>query len=95
MNSSGENLKEELGQLRASMVKLPEADGYLRLFDDFLEHHEFGLALVMVCDYLLEPAVPQTDAATIEKIHLLQVGLGIEDDYVERLQTKASLRDSR
>lgn len=43
----------------------PEAAGYLKFFDDFLEEGEFGLALHALCDYLLEPDVPAVDGGFI------------------------------
>jgi hypothetical protein len=44
------------------------------LFDEFLEHREFDLALDVLCDFLLEPDVPapaENEFQQIASLHLL------------------------
>jgi hypothetical protein len=90
---------QELGtqELRISVAKLrpilegPEQQGYLLLFDEFLDEHEFGLALHCVCDYLLEPQAPAPHPATVERIALLHSVMQIEDECLKSLHQKAEL----
>jgi hypothetical protein len=59
------------------------------VFDEFLREHEWGLALHVVCDYLLEPATPPAAAELIEEIQGLHKAMGIEDSCAIDLRRKA------
>ncbi len=60
-------------ELEAQLQKLKDglSDGVdlerSKLFDEFMREHEFGLALHLLCDYLLEPTT-QPAAPTIVKL---------------------------
>ena len=59
------------------------------LFDEFVEQHEWELALHAVCDYLLEPTTLAPPAAVIQQIQILHEAMRIEDTCVADLRGKA------
>jgi hypothetical protein len=83
-----QDLANRLEDLRHILTGKPEAAGYLKFFDDFLEEGEFGLALHAVCDYLLEPDVPAVDGPTMERIRYLHTSMEIRDECVDQLNAK-------
>jgi hypothetical protein len=58
------------------------------LFDDFLENREFGLALDVLCDFLLEPNVPPLTETEFNEITTLHTLMEVQDDYLLRLRDK-------
>jgi hypothetical protein len=63
-----QNVKSELQVLRGSVAGLPGAEEFLKLFDEFVREYEFGLALEIVCDRLLDPAVTAPTAEVVSRI---------------------------
>jgi hypothetical protein len=61
---------------------------FLDLFDEFMREQEFGLALHVVCDYILEPNSPTVTNATVEQIRCLHTEMEIIDHCVEHLQNR-------
>jgi hypothetical protein len=60
------------------------------LFDEFVREHEFGLALHVICDHLLESKTQPT-TTLIRKIEALHAAMKIKDNCVASLQKKAAL----
>jgi hypothetical protein len=60
--------------------------GFLNLFDEFVRETELGLALHVVCDFMLEPDSPKIDGATIDRVEALHTAMDMEDECVERLR---------
>lgn len=58
------------------------------LFDDFLANREFGLALNVLCDFLLEPDVPPLSESEFNEIALLHTLMEVQDDCLVRLRDK-------
>ena len=58
-------------------------------FDEFVEQHEWELALHVVCDYLLEPTTQAPPAAVTQQIQTLHEAMEIEDTCVADLRRKA------
>lgn len=85
-----QELKSSLAQLRP-ILEGPEQQGYLALFDELVEHHEFGLALHCVCDYLLEPQTAAPDQVTAQRITWLHSAMQIEDECIESLRERVKL----
>jgi hypothetical protein len=65
------------------------------LFDEFLENREFGLALDVLCDFLLEPETRSVTEAELKDIAALRARMEVDDQYFLRLRDKRqrSLRD--
>jgi uncharacterized protein with HEPN domain len=68
---------------------IPEAEPKFVLFDEFLSVHEFGLALLTLCDLLLEPEAPALSPELLSELYDLYSLMGIEDDCIERLRHKS------
>jgi len=64
-------------------------DDVNQFFDDFVREHEWGLALHVVCDYLLEPEVQAVPLAVIQQIEALHEAMGIVDTCATDLRRKA------
>jgi hypothetical protein len=65
-------------QLVADVPHLAQSEGYYRLFNEFVNEGEFGLALDAVLDYLGENpslSVPQSAIQTLEWLH---AAMGLE-----------------
>jgi hypothetical protein len=60
--------------------------GFLNLFDEFMRENELGLALDVVCDFILGPDSPRIDGATIDRLEALHLAMNMKDDCVERLR---------
>ena len=84
-------LAEEIVALR-DMLPSPLDAKFARFFEEYIEHHEFGLALDCICDYLLEPATPPTSASVLGQIEKLRGLMKVEDDCFAKLQRKAAGR---
>jgi hypothetical protein len=83
-----QDLIDKLQELRPILVCSGDTR-FLELFDDLLDHHEFGLALNCVCDYLLDIEASAPDSLTIERVKVLHAAMQVEDDCVVRLLAKA------
>jgi len=84
--------QEETGQRLTSLrAVLSEGQGLNahQIFDEFVREHEWGLALHVVCDYLLEPATQAAPIAVIQQIQILHEAMAIEDTCVADLRAKA------
>jgi hypothetical protein len=80
-------LEVQLGCLRSELLS-DQARGFLDLFDDFMLHDEFGLALITVCDFLLEPNSPPVSKSVIDLIRHLQAVMHVDDSSVDLLNKK-------
>jgi hypothetical protein len=86
---SRQELKDQLEVLKDLLPKGVDPK-CSKLFDEFMREHEFGLALHVICDYLLEPTTQSATAAIIQQIQILHAAMKIEDDCVADLQKKAA-----
>jgi hypothetical protein len=66
----------------------PRGETYCALFDDFLSHHEFGLAFDVLCDFLLEPDAPPPTEPQFKEIALIHNMMELQDQYLLRLRDK-------
>jgi hypothetical protein len=88
-----EALRKELqAQLRSLLPVLLAESGrpFLNLFDEFVENHEFELAVHVVCDFMLEPNSPPVSTSTVEQIRRLHVAMEIDNHCVENPQSQKS-----
>ena len=67
------------GELNGLRLVLPEGGKECALFDEFIREDEFGLALHVVCDYLLTPDSARVDHGTTSRIERLHFAMGIDD----------------
>jgi len=83
-------MKELQSQLQAlrSVLLIEGGRSFLDLFDEFMEHREFGLALHAVCDFILDPDSPRVSKPILDQIQLLHAAMRIDDNCVEELQTR-------
>jgi hypothetical protein len=81
-------LKKRLDSLRAVFSAGIKAEVYSVLFDDFLSHREFGLALEVLCDFLLEPSVRPVSEVELNEIASLHSLMEVEDQCFLRLRKK-------
>jgi hypothetical protein len=81
-------LKTRLESLRELYSAGSNSGEYLELFDEYLEHREFGLALDRLCDFLLEPDVRPVSKVELEQIAALYALMEVEDLRVLRLKNK-------
>ncbi len=86
-----EEIGQKLTSLRAALSERQDLNAH-RLFDEFVREHEWGLALHVVCDFLLEPTTPAASAALIQQIEALHKAMSIEDTCVADLREKAKQR---
>jgi len=61
------------------------------LFNEFLENREFGLALDVLCDFLVEPDVPPPSETEFNEIALLHTLMEAQNDCLQRLRDKRQL----
>jgi hypothetical protein len=80
--------KTRLESLRAVFSAGIKAEVYSTLFDDFLSNREFGLALEVLCDFLLEPDVRPVSDLELNEIALLHALMEVEDQCFLRLRKK-------
>ena len=71
------NIEIELIALR---YLLEDNKLFLELFDELIEHGEWGLALLVVCDLFREPDAPLLDEAAFTRIQGLQRAMEIDDE---------------
>jgi hypothetical protein len=86
--STRNDIVSRLGSLRH--VLIAESDrSRVDFFDDLTEHHEFGLALHEICEYLLErdaSNIAQSDLDQIEVLHhIMEVSDKCADELRRRL----------
>lgn len=81
-------LKTRLESLRELFSAGSNSAEYCELFDGFLEHREFGLALERLCDFLLEPEVRPASDAELEEIASLHALMEVEDQCILKLKSK-------
>ena len=83
--------RQEVVQKLASLrpVLSTGGDDLNQLFDEFVREHEWGLALHLVCDYLLEPKSQAAPTAVIRQIETLHEAMGIVDACVADLRGRA------
>ena len=80
------------GQLQALRPLLLTEHGksLVELFDEFMQQHDFGLALHVVCDFILDSDSPPVSKSVLDQIRKLHVVMEIEDKCVEELQKRTS-----
>ena len=81
-------LETHLKSLRAVFSGGIKAEVYASLFDDSLSNREFGLALEVLCDFLLEPDVRSVSDLELNEIASLRALMGVEDQCFLRLREK-------
>jgi hypothetical protein len=81
-------------QLQSLRTVLPSENGgpLLRVFDEFMQQHEFGLALHVVCDFILDRDPPWVDKSILEWVESLHAVMGIDDGCVQALRNKKAVR---
>jgi hypothetical protein len=77
----------ELEALR-SVLTTEKGGRFLELFDEFVDHHEFELALHSVCDFVLASGSPPVATTTVDQILMLHQAMEIDDDCVEKIRNK-------
>jgi hypothetical protein len=77
-------MKERLASLRA-VLSTGNGTNSLELFDEFVQQHEWELALHVVCDHLLEPTAQAAPSGVIQQIKSLHEAMGIQDTCVADL----------
>jgi|SRR5271163_4604480 len=82
--------RQDMVRKLASLKPLLSAGGddLNQLFDEFVQEHEWELALHLVCDYLLEPKTHAQPEAVIQEIRDLHDVMGIEDTCIADLRQK-------
>jgi hypothetical protein len=81
-------LRTRLQSLRAIFSSGASGETYRALFDDFLAKNEFGLALDILCDFLLDPETRPVTETELKDIVGLRVLMEVDDQYFLRLQDK-------
>jgi hypothetical protein len=81
-------LRTRLQSLRAIFPHGPRGETCCALFDDFLANNEFGLALDVLCDFLLDPATRPVTETELKDIAALRVLMEVDDQYFLRLRDK-------
>jgi hypothetical protein len=80
--------KTRLESLHAVFSAGIKAEAYSALFDNFLSNREFGLALEVLCDFLLEPDVRPVTELELKEIASLHALMEVEDQCFLRLSNK-------
>lgn len=83
-----EEIEQNLASLRAVLSE-GRSQAAHQVFGEFVREHEWGLALHVVCDYLLEPTVQAAPEAVMQQIQSLHEVMAIEDNCVADLRRKA------
>jgi hypothetical protein len=85
--SAAKELRTQLQALRPLL--LPEGGrAFLDLFDELIQETEFGEALDVLCDFILQPDSPKVSKTTVDQIQRLHAAMKIDDRCVEELQKK-------
>jgi hypothetical protein len=64
----------------------------LRYFEENLDANEPGVALLALCDFLLESFAPKASSVELREIESLQETFKIDDDCIRRLLEKGPSR---
>jgi hypothetical protein len=83
----GKELQDRLRNLR-SVLETERSGAFLDLFDEFLEQHEFELALHTLCDFVLESDSPSVPTALLDQIQFLHTTMKINDGCMQQLRNK-------
>ena len=81
-------LRTRLAALRPTFSSNGRGETYRALFDDFLARNEFGLALDVLCDFLLDSNVPPLSGTEFNEIALLHTLMEVQNDSLLRLRDK-------
>ena len=71
-------LSSRLQVLRPLLLRQERA-ACLNWFDEYLEHNELGLALDVLCEYLLEPGAPRVTEAELGQLEALFSIMGVQN----------------
>jgi hypothetical protein len=82
-----QEMAQKLGNLKPLLST--GGDDVNQFFDDFVREQEWGLALHVVCDYLLERKTQTAPTAVIQQIEALHEAMGIVDTCAADLRRKA------
>jgi hypothetical protein len=63
-----------------------------QLFDELMREHEFGLALHLLCDYLLEPTTQPAAPTIVKLVEKLHASMQIVDNCVANLHADGHRR---
>jgi hypothetical protein len=88
---SWHELKAQLQELKDALsegVDLKRS----QLFDEFMREHEFGLALHLLCDYLLEPTTQPAAPTIVKLVEKLHASMQIVDNCVANLHADGHRR---
>jgi hypothetical protein len=88
------SLKAHFEDLRVGLSPLRRLLGEdrERWFDEYMDHNEFGLALHVVCDSLLEEKELVVDDRTIEAIETLHEKMQLVDACGTQLRQRRCMR---
>jgi hypothetical protein len=81
-------LKPRMESLRQVFPEGSLGETYCALFDEFLANGELGLALEVLCDFLLEPSVRRVNETELNEIATLHALMEVEDQCFLRLREK-------
>ena len=59
---------------------------YKALFEEFMDEHEFGLALHVICDYLAAEGVGAINSHSLALVDCLHRDMHIEDDCIFHIE---------
>ena len=62
---------------------------YQQLFDEYLDHNELGLALEMLCEFLIDPKTPGIGLLQAERIERLARSMELQDRYCAAIREKS------
>jgi hypothetical protein len=85
--SAAKELRTQLQTLRPLLLA-DDGRAFLDLFDNLIQETEFGAALDVLCDFILQPDSPKVNKTTVDQIQRLHAAMKINDRCVEELQKK-------
>ena len=91
MGGENANTEMELESLRGILSGTGD-HALLDLFDEFMAQREFGLALHVVCDFILDSKSLVISDSVISDIERLHKNMDLEDTCVEELRSQQSTR---
>ena len=80
-------LQTQLKDLRSVLV-IDGNRSFLDLFDEFVDHHEFELALHTLFDFILESDSPRVTTPIVDQIQHLHASMKPTDSCVKQLRKK-------
>jgi hypothetical protein len=80
-------MQSQLKNLRSVLVT-ERSRAFLGLFDEFVEHDEFEVALHTLCDFVLESDSSPVATTIVDQIQHLHATMKINDSCVEQLRNK-------